>query len=100
MTTFNKYVTPKTLEEATFLVREVKGPLSLAAGLPYNIRCFSVADLVKLRVARVSLPTLLVHAAVRGMSHALELLKETGGFDAMIEGGRLPTPGDLRKVVH
>jgi len=89
----------KTLEEAAFLVREVKGPLSLAAGLPYNIRSFAVVDLARLGVARVSLPTLLVHAAIRGMTHSLELLRETGGFDAMIEGGRLPGPEDLRKVV-
>jgi 2-methylisocitrate lyase-like PEP mutase family enzyme len=49
----------ETLDEVKALTKEVKGLVSIAAGMPYNIKNFSIADLRNCGVARVSLPTLL-----------------------------------------
>ena len=47
----------ETLNEVKTLIQEVDGPISIAAGLYYNIKNFSINDLKEYGVARVSLPT-------------------------------------------
>jgi 2-methylisocitrate lyase-like PEP mutase family enzyme len=69
-----------TLEEVKLLVKEIKGPLSVAAGLPNNIRNFSLAQLRDCGVARVSLPTMAVFSAVAGMIRCLESVRKCDGF--------------------
>lgn len=49
----------ETLDEVKQISKEVKGPVSIAAGLPYNIKNFTLNDLENCGVARISLPTLL-----------------------------------------
>lgn len=49
----------ETLDEVKQITKEVKGPVSIAAGLPYNIKNFTLNDLENCGVARISLPTLL-----------------------------------------
>lgn len=64
----------ETLDEVKQIVREVKGPVSIAAGLQYNIKNFTLNDLQSCGVARVSLPTLLVVSSVDAMEKALNLI--------------------------
>lgn len=72
--TFATYV--ETLEEVKTLKKEVKGPLSVAAGMPYNIKNFSITDLEDLGVERVSLPTLLIYSSLKAMKNSLNHLKK------------------------
>lgn len=76
---FVPYVT--TLNEVAFLQREIVGPLSIAAGLHYNIEHFNVTDLCNLGIARVSLPTTVICAAMEHMKQVLYRIKRTGRFD-------------------
>jgi 2-methylisocitrate lyase-like PEP mutase family enzyme len=66
----------ETLDEVKKAVKEVKGPVSIAAGMPYNISNFSIDDLIKCGVARVSLPTLLIFSSLQGISSSLEHLMD------------------------
>jgi 2-methylisocitrate lyase-like PEP mutase family enzyme len=66
----------ETLDEIETITKEVKGPVSIAAGMPYNIKNFKIADLEKLGVARVSLPTLLILSSLRAVQVSLEYLKD------------------------
>lgn len=66
----------ETLEEVKTIIKKVKGPVTIAAGLSYNIDSFSVADLRKCGVARVSWPTIMLFSAMKSMESTLELLKE------------------------
>lgn len=72
--TFITYV--ENLEEVKTITKKVKGPVSIAAGLSYNIDSFSVDDLKKYGVKRVSLPTLMLFSAIKSMEMGLKLLKE------------------------
>lgn len=64
-----------TLDEVKKIVKEVKGPVSIAAGQPYNIKEFSIDDLKKCGVARISLPTLIIYSSLQGIKNSLEYLK-------------------------
>jgi 2-methylisocitrate lyase-like PEP mutase family enzyme len=66
----------ETLDEVKKAVKEVKGPVSIAAGMSYNINNFSIDDLTKCGVARISLPTLLIFSSLQGISSSLEYLKD------------------------
>ncbi len=66
----------ETLNEVKKIVNEVNGPVSIAAGMPYNINNFFIDDLIKCGVARVSLPTLLIFSSLQGISTALGHLKD------------------------
>lgn len=65
-----------TLDEVKKVVKEVNGPVSIAAGQPYNINNFLMDDLIKCGVARISLPTLLIFSSLHGISSSLEYLKD------------------------
>lgn len=65
----------ETLDEVKTITKEVKGPVSIAAGMPYNINNFSIADLEKLGVARISLPTLLILSSLGALKRSLEHLE-------------------------
>ena len=66
----------ETLEEVEIIVREVEGPVSIAAGLPYNLKNFSINDLRRCGVARVSLPTLLIHSSLGAIKNSLDFIKK------------------------
>jgi len=74
----------KTRQEVTTLVRELQGPLSIAAGLPYNLHDLSLQDLQVLGVRRVSLPLLLISSTIQALQETMSALKA----------------GDLGKVVQ
>ena len=65
----------KTHEEVETLNKEVKGPISIAAGMQYNINNFSIGDLENIGVARVSLPTLLIYSSMKSINKSLNRLK-------------------------
>ncbi len=65
----------KTLEEVKTLNKEVKGPISIAAGMPYNINNFSIRDLENIGVARVSLPTILIYSSMKSINISLNRLR-------------------------
>lgn len=69
-----------TLEQVQALVAGLKGPLSIAAGMPYNLTTLSVADLRAAGVARVSLPSLMIFSALKAMRRSLESVRDTDGF--------------------
>ncbi len=96
---FVPYIT--TREEVALFAKEVHGPLSVAAGLPYNINEFSINDCRELGVARVSLPTCLVLSAIQGMLKVLKLVRTTGTF-ADIEQQQLvfSDMGILEELLH
>lgn len=70
-----------SLEQVKVLVREVAGPISIAAGMPNNIESFSIRQLRDLGVGRVSLPSLLIFSAIKGMERSLASVRETDGFE-------------------
>lgn len=76
-----------TLDEVKTLAREICGPISIAAGQPYNIREFTVEDLREQGVARVSLPTLAIMSAIHGVAAAVSLISERDGFHRIAEDG-------------
>jgi 2-methylisocitrate lyase-like PEP mutase family enzyme len=86
--TFITYV--ETLEEVQKITGEVKGPVSIAAGMPYNINNFSIDDLVKCGVARISLPTLLIFSSLQGISSSLEYLKDDKLLEFSKKGSLYP----------
>ena len=72
-----------TLDEVKQITKEVKGPVSIAAGQPYNINNFTISDLRKLGVARVSLPTLLILSSLQAINSSLEYLKDDNLVNAL-----------------
>lgn len=88
----------ETIEEAVIITREVKGPVTIAAGMPYNLQNFSIADLEKLGVARISLPTLLVYSSLKAMETALNHLKKDD-MKNLKEKGFLYSAEDLNELL-
>jgi len=84
-----------TMDEARVLVREVKGPVSIAAGMPYNLRTMSVQALKDLGVARVSLPMVAVLAVVRAVTDTLRSIRDTQDFGEIVEKERLCRMEDI-----
>lgn len=71
----------KTRAEVELFAKEVHGPLSVAAGLAYNMQEFSLNDCRELGVRRVSLPSCMIFSAIQGMLKTLALVRDTGAFD-------------------
>ncbi|MEL7670960.1 isocitrate lyase/PEP mutase family protein [Methanobacterium sp.] len=86
-----------TLDEVKQIKKEVKGPVSIAAGQPYNINNFTINDLKKLGVARVSLPTLLIYSSLQAINNSLQYLKEDNLSDAL---ECLYGPGQLNELLN
>ena len=66
----------ETLDEVKTICQKVKGPISIAAGMPYNIKNFSIEDLKKQRIARVSLPVLLILSSLSAIKSTLNSINE------------------------
>ena len=95
--TFATYV--ETLEEVKTLKKEVKGPLSVAAGMPYNIKNFSITDLEDLGVERVSLPTLLIYSSLGAIKNSLNHLKKDSLME-LADNGLLCDIKDLNDLIR
>lgn len=87
-----------TLEEVSVLVKGIKGPVSIAAGLANNLQAFSITDLKELGVARVSLPCIAISASIKALLQAMEALK-SGGFKSLIQEGRLCSSQDIGRLI-
>jgi 2-methylisocitrate lyase-like PEP mutase family enzyme len=77
------------------LTNEVMGPVSIAAGLPYNIHAFSIADLRREGVARVSLPSLTILSSIRAMTRTIQWIRDSEGFDGLSDSDILCSPDDI-----
>lgn len=89
----------ETLDEVKTITKEVKGPVSIAAGMPYNLNNFSIADLEKLGVARISLPTLLILSSLGALKRSLEYL-ETDKLMDMPKESLFITNDDLKDLLN
>ena len=87
-----------TLEEVGVLVKGIKGPVSIAAGLANNLQAFSINDLKALGVARVSLPSIAISANIKALLQAMEALK-SGVFTSLIQEGRLCSAQDIGRLL-
>ena len=94
--TFITYVA--TLDEVKKIKKEVKGPVTIAAGQPYNINEFTINDLKTCNVERVSLPTLLIFTSLYGINLALENLKRDSLSEMFEEKLVYPSEG-LNKLL-
>ena len=89
----------ETLEEVEKVVREVKGPVTIAAGMPYNIKNFRIDDLKKYGVARISLPTLLAYSSLKAMERSLShVIKDD--IEKMLEDDDLYSVEDLKNLLN
>ncbi|WP_459481232.1 isocitrate lyase/PEP mutase family protein [Clostridium saccharoperbutylacetonicum] len=79
----------KTLDEVKLLSREINGPISIAAGLPYNIEEFSINDCIELGISRVSLPTFMILSSIESMVNKLKEIRSTGSFNEIIKDTNL-----------
>jgi 2-methylisocitrate lyase-like PEP mutase family enzyme len=84
-----------SMDEVRFLVREVKGPLSIAAGMPYNLRTLSLKALKETGVARVSLPAVAIFTVVRAVTDTLRSIRDTQDFGEILEKERLCRMEDI-----
>lgn len=85
----------KTLEEVKLFSKEINGPISIAAGLPYNINEFTINDCIELGIARVSLPTIMILNSINSMVRNLKTIKDTGNFNQEIQENFLLSNGDI-----
>ena len=86
-----------TLDEVKQITKEVKGPVSIAAGQPYNINNFTINDLRKIGVARVSLPTLLIFSSLHAINNSLQYLKGDNLADTL---KYLYDHNELKELLH
>ena len=79
----------RTKEEVRLLKGEVQGPLSIAAGLPYNIAAFSINDCREIGIARLSLPSILILSSLKAVHRTLQAIAQTGSFESICSGDHL-----------
>ena len=89
----------ETMEEALTITREVKGPVTIAAGMPYNLHNFTIDDLKKCGVARISLPTLLVYSSLKAMEKSLDHVKNDDMVKMLQENELYPVE-DLKNLLN
>jgi 2-methylisocitrate lyase-like PEP mutase family enzyme len=87
-----------TIDEATTLVKEIPGPLSIAAGLPYNIGTLPLDDLMHCGLARISLPAIAVFAAIQAIKLSLRSIKETNDLQELQRNNLLCSIEDLANL--
>lgn len=89
----------KTLDEVKTITNDVKGPVSIAAGMPYNIKNFSIADLGRSGVARVSLPIILILSSLGAIKRSLDYLKDDK-LIGLVKEKRLISKDDLTGLLN
>lgn len=86
------------IAEARTLVKEIAGPVSIAAGLPYNMN-LTVAELEECGVARVSLPAVAVFASIQAVTQTLAAIRGGEDFNSLAKRGLLCTMKDVGDLV-
>lgn len=89
-----------TLDEVRTLAKEIHGPISIAAGMPYNIREFTIDDLRQLGIARVSLPVLAILSAVRALSASVSFASRFDGFSRIVDDQFYCAPEELSALLQ
>jgi len=77
-----------TMEEVDLLQREVCGPISITAGMPYNLKTLPLPSLLKARVARVSLPMVAVLSSIQAMMQTLRSIRDSSDLADAIQRER------------
>jgi 2-methylisocitrate lyase-like PEP mutase family enzyme len=88
-----------TPDEVRRLVDGIQGPVSIAAGMPYNIKTLTIGHLRGCGVARVSLPAILVFSAIQALKLTLAIIQDNDNFEKIMEKGLLCSPGDLPHIL-
>lgn len=70
----------KTKDEIKLLKKEISGPISIAAGLAYNIDNYNIDDCREIGIARVSLPSTLLLSSMKAQLETLNMLNCCGSF--------------------
>lgn len=70
----------KTKDEIRLLKKEINGPISIAAGLAYNIDNYDINDCREIGVSRVSLPSTLLLSSIKSQLDSLDMLNRSGSF--------------------
>ncbi|MCX5758552.1 MAG: isocitrate lyase/phosphoenolpyruvate mutase family protein [Candidatus Hydrogenedentes bacterium] len=90
-----------TLEQVKLFAKEVHGPISVAAGVPYNIAAFSIRDCCELGIARVSLPTVAILGSVKSLLDIMQSIRDTKGFDELASRSALLSDMSvLKNLLH
>lgn len=87
-----------TLDEAETLAREIPGPLSIAAGLPYNLGTLSMENLQSCGLARISLPTVALFATIQAIKQSLLAIAENNDLQELPRRGLLCSVEDLARL--
>jgi len=90
----------KTRDEVRLLKNEVNGPLSIAAGLPYNIKEFSVNDCRDIGIARVSLPSLMILTNFKSLVSAAASISQSETFDSIISEESMLDQSTLSSILN
>ena len=77
------------------MVAGIHGPVSIAAGLPNNINNLSIAELNACGVARVSLPVIVIFAAIRAFHRMVVALEDCGDFSVILQEKMLCSPDEI-----
>jgi len=88
-----------TIAEVRAMVEGIRGPVSVAAGLPNNINMMSIADLRACGVRRVSLPVVAVFSAIQAISRTLVALRDSQDFTVILQEKLLCSPQDLSRLL-
>lgn len=88
-----------TIEEVKTLVQGIHGPVSIAAGLPNNIKKMSIADLKACGVRRVSLPVVAIFSAIQALARTLAALRDSQDFSLVLQEKLLCSPEDVARLL-
>jgi 2-methylisocitrate lyase-like PEP mutase family enzyme len=88
-----------TMDEVEFLLREIKGPISVAAGMPYNVRTLSLKALKDAGVARVSLPAIAIFSAIRAMTESFQSIRDTEDFVEIMDKNQICGMEDIAALL-
>ncbi|MDD4870806.1 MAG: isocitrate lyase/PEP mutase family protein [Kiritimatiellae bacterium] len=88
-----------TMEEVRFLMSKIQGPITIAAGLPYNIRTLSVKALKDAGVARVSLPAIAIFSAIRAMTDNLRSIRDREDFVDILDKSKICEMEDIAALL-
>lgn len=88
-----------TLEEARRVTDGIRGPVSVAAGMPDNIHTLSLAALRECGVVRVSLPSIAIRSAAKALKTTLSTIRATDSFQRVLEEYMLCSEEELSQVL-
>ncbi len=88
-----------TMEEVRQLANEIRGPLSIAAGLPYNLGTLTLRGLGECGVARISLPSVAVYSALKAIKRTLGHVRAEGTLERVLSEQLLCSEADLAELL-